>query len=95
MNRRLRLPPPKHRLAARSGSQMWPIALPSGEKMRTPLVSSVWPQPHHKLPSTSTRKPSGVPAPASMNTRLLASLVPLSVTSNTRIVRLGGSAWTT
>ena len=27
---------------------------------RTPSNSAVMPQPHHKLPSTSTRKPSGV-----------------------------------
>src|SRR5947209_481473 len=61
MNRRLRFGPPKQTLAERSGRLMWPIGAPSGLKMRTPSSSAVpMPQPHHRLPSTSTRKPSGV-----------------------------------
>src|SRR5215475_3882671 len=65
MNRRLRLAVPKQTLAQRSGSAMKPIGLPVGSKIFTP---SCWalpmPHPHHRLPSTSRRKPSGVP-PAS------------------------------
>src|SRR3954454_24924175 len=62
MNSRLRLRPPKHRLAQRSGSAMKPIGLPSGLNTLTPSSSArPMPQPHHKLPSMSTRKPSGVP----------------------------------
>src|SRR5262245_24703440 len=63
MNSRLRLRPPKQTLAQRSGSAIKPIGLPSGLNTLTPSRSA-WPmpQPHHKLPSTSTRKPSGVPS---------------------------------
>ncbi len=45
------------------------------------------PQPHHRLPSMSTRNPSGVPGPASRNILLAPSMLPL--TSNTRSLRVG------
>jgi len=45
-------------------------------------------QPHHRLPSSSSRKTSGVPpGSAVINGLPLASLVPLSVTSNTLMTR--------
>src|SRR5947207_4048637 len=47
------------------------------------------PQPHHRLPSMSHRMPSGVPGPASMNTRLFEILSPLAETSWARIFRFG------
>ena len=53
MNKRLRFIPPKHTLAQRSGSEMWPSGSPSGEKMRTPSSSGDMPHPHHRLPSMS------------------------------------------
>ena len=76
MNRRLRLRPPKQRLAQRSGSAMRPIGLPSGAKIITPSRSAEpMPQPHHRLPSTSQRMPSGVPpGPASMKDALVGEL---------------------
>ena len=56
MNRRLRLVPPKHRLAQRSGGRMWPIGLPAGLNTITPSRSAalavgapLLPQPHHRL----------------------------------------------
>jgi hypothetical protein len=60
-------------------------------KVRT-VSASLWiappsspaPQPHHRLPSTSTRKPSGS---AVMKVRPLASFCPLSTTSYTRRLR--------
>src|SRR5262249_60826256 len=81
MNRRLRLGPPKQRLAQRSGSEMKAIGLPVGSKILTP---SCWalpmPQPHQRLPSTSQRKPSGVPpGSAVMKARPLASLSSVDV----------------
>ncbi len=68
MNRRLRCAPPKQTLAQRSGRSMRPISLPAGLKTCTPSSpASPMPQPHQRLPSISTRKPSGVPlGPASM-----------------------------
>ena len=77
MNSRFRLRPPKQTLAQRSGRWMWPIGSPAGLNTRTPSRSGVpMPQPHHRLPSSSTRKPSGVPAPASISTRRRASRTP-------------------
>src|SRR5690242_21505554 len=96
MNSRLRLTPPKQRLAERSGSTILPMRLPSGANTTTPSWPSPMPQPHHRLPSTSQRKPSGVsPCAQATKTRLLASFVPLSTTSNTRITRDGSPASTT
>ena len=60
MNSRFRCRPPKQRLAQRSGKWICPIGAPARLKMRTPSNSSVIPQPHQRLPSTSTRNPSGV-----------------------------------
>src|SRR6266508_5973884 len=60
MNRRLRLTPPKQTLAARSGSATKPIGLPAGLNTLTPSKVGLMPHPHHRLPSTSQRKPSGV-----------------------------------
>ena len=43
---------------------MRPISLPAGLKTNTPSRSALpMPQPHHRLPSTSQRNPSGVPGP--------------------------------
>src|SRR5215831_11432849 len=62
MNSRLRLTPPKQILAERSGSAMKPMGLPFASKIFTPYCCAVpIPQPHHRLPSTSQRKPSGRP----------------------------------
>jgi hypothetical protein len=92
MNSRLRKRPPKHRLAARSGNAMWPIGLAFLSNTRTPSRSAApMPHPHHKLPSISTRKPSGVPASASIKMRFLASFFPPSTTSNARINRFGAA----
>ena len=55
MNSRLRLRPPKQTLAARSGNAMKPIGWPAGLNTLTPSSAGLMPQPHHKLPSTSTR----------------------------------------
>src|SRR5436189_171415 len=38
MNSRLRLAPPKAMLAQRSGSRIWPIRSPSGERIWTPSM---------------------------------------------------------
>src|SRR5437773_10929804 len=84
MKSRLRLSPPKQRLAQRSGSEMCPMSLADGLKIDTPSRLSPPPQPHQRLPSTSQRIPSGTPSPQLMNTRLLARLVP-PTTSNTRL----------
>jgi len=82
MNSRLRFRPPKQRLAQRSGSAMRPIMTPSGANTTTPSSSgSPMPQPHHRLPSMSERMPSGVPGPASTNTRLLETVSPPGETS--------------
>ena len=81
------------RLAHRSGRRMWPIGSPAGLKMRTPSSSSSpMPQPHHRLPSISQRKPSGVPGPASMNTCRLASLLAVVDVEHDRMRRLASRA---
>jgi hypothetical protein len=82
MNRRLRWRPPKHTLAQRSGRSMRPIGRPSALNIDTPSrPASPMPQPIQRLPSTSTRRPSGVPGPASIRRRLLPRRVPRSTTS--------------
>src|SRR5436309_4163402 len=64
--------------------RMKPIALPAGLNTLTPSSGGLMPQPHHKLPSTSTRKPSGVSSFSQlMNMRPLASFAPPSTTSKT------------
>jgi hypothetical protein len=80
MNSRLRLTPPKQRLAERSGKAMKPMGLPVELKIFTPSSCALpMPQPHHRLPSTSQRKPSGVPSgSAVMKARPLASLSSLT-----------------
>src|SRR5262249_17917146 len=79
INSRLRLMPPKQTLALRSGSEIEPMRLPSGLNTTTPSSPSPMPQPHHRLPSVSQRKPSGVSAVSQVTNALpLASLVPLS-----------------
>src|SRR3546814_10279207 len=70
MNKRLRDMPPKQKIALLPGSAIFPKRSPYGEKTRTPSSSAVpMPQPHQRLPCTSTLKPSGVPSPASNSTR--------------------------
>src|SRR6266852_4103724 len=87
MKSRLRLTPPKQRLAQRSGSRMRPMSLAAGSKIATPSCPSPPPQPHQRLPSVSQRIPSGIPSPALTNTHPLASFVPPSTTSKTLISR--------
>src|SRR2546427_2715399 len=64
MKSRSRFPPPKQRLAQRSGRRMRPSSLPSGLKTATPSWPSPPPQPHQRLPSRSQRMPSGMPGAA-------------------------------
>src|ERR1700693_32079 len=86
MNNRLRYGPPKHRLAQRSGSAIRPIGSPLGEKNIAPSRPPPFiPQPHQRLPSSSQRKPSGVPSPASINVLGFPSFLPSSRTSKARI----------
>src|SRR3546814_3627916 len=88
MNKRFRYLPPKHKFAHLSGSAIFPKRSPSGEKTRTPSSSAVpMPQPHQRLPCTSTLKPSGVPSPASNSTRPPLSDRPSVDTSKARIFR--------
>src|ERR1039458_10489589 len=62
MNRRLRLAPPKHRLAQISGSRIMPIRSPPGEKTCTPSYPApAQPAPTQMLPSISARIPSAKP----------------------------------
>src|SRR3954468_1784647 len=89
MNRRFFFGPPKVKLAQRSGRRMKPIGLPKGLKTMTPSRSSalaegepLLPQPHQRLPSVSTLKPSSAPGPlASMNFVLLDKVAPSGETS--------------
>jgi hypothetical protein len=82
INRRLRLNPPKQTFAQRSGRSILPMGWPTELKIITPSLPGPPPQPHHKFPSRSTRKPSAMPPrPTVMNVRPLVSLVPSSTTS--------------
>src|SRR5207245_11594102 len=87
MKSRLRLTPPKQRLAQRSGSRIRPMSLAAESRLATPARPSPPPQPHQRLPSVSQRIPSGTPVPQFRNTRPPASAVPPSTTSKTRISR--------
>ena len=92
MNSRLRQRPPKHRLAQRSGSAIWPIGSPAGLNTRTPSSSALAhapaaPQIAIDIDAEPVRRP---PGPASMNIRLLRQLRAVRTTSNTRSSR--GSA---
>jgi hypothetical protein len=53
MNRRLRFPPPKHRLAQRSGSRMRLISVLSGANTATPSRLQPPEKPAHTLPSVN------------------------------------------
>src|SRR3954469_15571760 len=68
---------------------MRPMSFASLLKTLTPSSASLpMPQPIHRLPSMSSRKPSGVPpVSACRNVRPLASFVPPSTTSKTLTMR--------
>ena len=80
MNSRLRLTPPKVRLAMTSGVCRKASNSPAELCTRTPLVSGPpQPQLHQTLPSVSQRMPSVKPGAKSANTRGRDSVVPLTV----------------
>ena len=66
-----------------------PIGLPSGLNTFTPSrLSAPMPQPTHRVPSTSQRRPSGVPLVSAVtSTRDGPSFIPASMTSQARITR--------